>query len=96
MTEQFETEALGYLLDDLDAERRGAFEEKLAREPSARASVDCLADSLTVLRRQARDLPSFGGFVHAEVELMLEATVEKPRRQLWRGLQKIRQFVALT
>ncbi len=46
MTEEFETEALHYLLDELEEDRRRAFEEQLARDPGARAALKVCADSL--------------------------------------------------
>ncbi len=46
MTEDFETEALHYLLDEMDAPRRAAFEEELARDPGARATLKTCADAL--------------------------------------------------
>lgn len=46
MTEEFETEALHYLLDELDEGRRAAFEQLLARDPGARAALRTCADSL--------------------------------------------------
>lgn len=93
MTNPFETEALHYLLDELDGARRGQFEQALMREPAARAALAGCRDSLAVLGRQAQDLSFFGDVVQAEVALVMEATVETPRRQLWRGVQKLRQLL---
>jgi anti-sigma-K factor RskA len=47
MTDDFETEALHYVLDELDADRRAAFEERLARDPQQRAALKACTDSLT-------------------------------------------------
>lgn len=93
MTNPFETEALQYVLDDLDALDRVDFEQKLVREPAARAALARYRDSLAVLQRQAQDLSFFGDVVQAEAALVMEAAVEIPRRQLWRGVQKLRQLL---
>jgi anti-sigma-K factor RskA len=45
MTEDFTSEALLYLLDDLDPGRRAAFEERLARDPVAAAAFKHCADT---------------------------------------------------
>jgi anti-sigma-K factor RskA len=46
MTEDFTTEALAYLLQELDPVARVRFEERLAAEPAAAAAVKSLADAL--------------------------------------------------
>jgi anti-sigma-K factor RskA len=46
MTEDFNTEAFHYLLDELDAESRANFEAKLARDPAARAALKACADAV--------------------------------------------------
>ncbi len=46
MTEEFENEALHYLLDELDEGRRDAFEALLARDPAARAALKTYAEAL--------------------------------------------------
>lgn len=46
MSEDFATEALAYLLDEMGAERRAAFEQRLERDPSLRAELKACADSL--------------------------------------------------
>lgn len=46
MTEEFETDALHYLLGEMDAPQRAAFEEQLARDPGARAVLKSCADAL--------------------------------------------------
>ncbi len=48
MNDDFTTEALAYLLDDLDADRRSAFEARLARDAAAAASFKTCADALAV------------------------------------------------
>jgi len=46
MTEDFTTEALAYLLQELDPGARARFEERIAAEPAAAAAVKALADAL--------------------------------------------------
>lgn len=46
MRDDFETEALHYVLDELDADRRAAFEERLARDPQEREALKACTDSL--------------------------------------------------
>jgi anti-sigma-K factor RskA len=46
MTEEFETEALHYLLGEMDAPQRAAFEDQLARDSGARAALKSCADAL--------------------------------------------------
>lgn len=46
MTEDFEIEALQYLLHEMDASRRAAFEARLARDPMARAALKSCGDAL--------------------------------------------------
>src|ERR1044071_7333675 len=45
MSEDFTSEALLYLLDDLEPGRRAAFEQRLAREPAAAAAFKECADN---------------------------------------------------
>lgn len=47
MTDEFEIEALHYLLDEMDVGERAAFEAQLARDPSARTALKECAESLT-------------------------------------------------
>jgi hypothetical protein len=46
MTENFEIDALEYLLEEMEPERRAAFEALLARDPAARESLKACADAL--------------------------------------------------
>jgi hypothetical protein len=46
MSDDFATEALSYLLDEMSAERRAAFEQRLERDPALRAELKACADSL--------------------------------------------------
>lgn len=94
MTEDFFTEALDYLLDDMDARRRLAFEERMTRFPAARAAVAECAESISMLRRQALEVPFFGRVVRAEIAHVMSAAREKARGDLHRGAYKLRQLVA--
>jgi anti-sigma-K factor RskA len=47
MTEEFEIDALHYLLDEMDAGQRAAFEEQLARDPAARTALQMCAESVS-------------------------------------------------
>lgn len=47
MTENFEIDALDYLLEEMEPERRAAFEALLARDPAAREAVKACADALS-------------------------------------------------
>ena len=46
MTEDFNTEAMQYLLDELGTERRAAFEAQLAHDPAARAAFQACSEAL--------------------------------------------------
>ncbi len=46
MNDPFETEALRYLLNEMDAESRAAFEARLARDPAARVGLKSCADAV--------------------------------------------------
>jgi hypothetical protein len=46
MSEDFGTEVLAYLLDEMSTERRSAFEQRLERDPALRAELKACADSL--------------------------------------------------
>lgn len=46
MTEEFNIQALEYLLEELDPAERAAFETRLAREPHARAALKACADGV--------------------------------------------------
>lgn len=77
MIKEFETEALDYLLGEMDEPRRVAFEQTLMRFPAARAAVYACDELLATLRRQALDVPFFAQVVGAEIGRLIEEPVEK-------------------
>ncbi|HWL15013.1 MAG TPA: hypothetical protein VNR00_05365 [Opitutus sp.] len=53
MTDDFENDALQYLLNEMDATRREAFEQQLARDPQARRALQACADSVAQFAGEA-------------------------------------------
>lgn len=82
MTKEFETDALHYLLDEMDAAQRGAFEETLRRFPAAQLALHDCSDLLGTLRRQALDLPFFGDVVSEQVDLVTQPAERAPHRRV--------------
>jgi hypothetical protein len=96
MTTDFSDTALNYLLDELDARQRSTFEDQLTRYPGARIALEECADSLAMLRRQSSDLPFLGGMVEQEVTRLIQDARTGAKRHLTRGLQRLRQLIALS
>lgn len=67
MNNTFETDALDYLLDEMEEGRRSVFEEQLTRYWAASAALRAQADLLGALRKQALELPFFADFAYAEL-----------------------------
>jgi hypothetical protein len=72
MIKEFETEALDYLLGEMEGPRRAAFEQTLMRFPAARAAVYACDELLATLRRQALDVPFFAQIVGVEIGRLLD------------------------
>lgn len=96
MIRTFETEALEYLLDDMDAARRAVFEDNLTCYPAARVALEEFSDSLATLRRQALEVPFIGGVVDMEIDRVLEISATTAKQTLFRSMNKLRQFAALS
>ncbi len=90
MIKEFENQAMGYVLDEMDEAQRAAFEEKLARFPAARAAVADCGESLAALRRQAVEVPFFGDTVHAQIGLVIEAVRRSLCQRLMRPWMQLR------
>jgi len=95
MTREFETQALCYVLGEMDERQRAAFEEKLARFPAARAAVADCGESVAALRHQASDVPFLGDVVRAQVGLVIQSARESLQTclsrqwtQLWRNFSR--------
>lgn len=96
MTKDFSDTALNYLLDEMDAGQRITFEEQLTRYPGARIALEECADSLSMLRRQAPDLPFFSGLIGEEVARLIQDSQTNAKHHLWQGLHRLRELIALT
>jgi hypothetical protein len=84
MTEDFNTEAFRYLLDELDAEGRAVFEARLAHDPMAWPALKACADSVARFAGEiapAEALPPVAQ--RAVLAAVLATMVEKPRARLW-------------
>jgi hypothetical protein len=88
MTEDFAADAINYLLDDMDVIDRRAFEGRLARFPAARVALIECADALTMLRRQAADVPFFGRMMDFDFHLLPVEANEAGRNDFHRGVNK--------
>jgi hypothetical protein len=93
MTEDFAADAFSYLLDDMDGGDRRAFEGRLARFPAARIALSECADALTMLRRQAADVPFFGRVTDFDFHPLLAGAKEDGRNNFNRGASKPPQSV---
>ena len=85
MTEDFNTEAFRYLLDQLDAGDRAAFEAQLARDPVAREALKACADS--VARFACETAPAeamLPSVQRAVLETVLKTVANEPRVRPWR------------
>jgi hypothetical protein len=80
-----------YVLGEMDEPQRAAFEDKLARFPSARAAVIDCGESLAALRRQAVEVPFFGDVVHAQIGLVMRTAQQALRDRLSRPWTQFRQ-----
>lgn len=92
----FDTEALRYLLGEMDSSQRSTFEEQLTRYPAARIALEECADVMSMLRRQAVDLPFFGGAVEKEIARLLQTTRTDAKRQLQQYAHQLRGFITLS
>lgn len=77
MTDDFETEALHYLLGEMDAARRTAFEERLAREPAARTALKECTDALGRFACDAAPAEPLAPFEQRKVLAAIMATTHK-------------------
>jgi hypothetical protein len=96
MTKDFDNDALYYLLDEMDAPQRLAFEDKLTRFPGARVALHNCADLLRALRHQALDFPFFGEIVSEQLALVTQppAAGRRAGPQRYSGIQgTVGQFV---
>lgn len=94
MISDYETQALRYMLGEMDERQRVAFEEKIARFPAARAAVADCGESLAVLSRQAVEVPFFGDVVGAQVTLLLQAARTSLCRNLKHPWAQLRQSLS--
>ncbi len=94
MIKEFENQALRYVLGDMDADQRAAFEETLTRFPAARAAVADCGESLAALRRQAVEVPFFGDTVHVQIGLVTEAVRRSLSERLMRPWAQLRHAFA--
>lgn len=75
MTENFESDAHDYLLNQMDSARRAAFERELQRNPSATAALKACADTLAGFALEtARPEPLGPADQRATLEAILDAT----------------------
>ena len=96
MSNDFETAALQYLFEEMDATQRAVFEEQLKYYPAARIALEECTASLDVLRRQALDLPFFGRVVRSEITSMMQTFTTNRRAHVRRGARMLRELVALS
>lgn len=94
MTEDFAADAFNYLLDDMDAGDRHAFEGRLARFPAARIALIECAEALTMLHRQAADVSFFGRMMEFDGQPRLAETKEAGQDGLFWSTPKSPQRVA--
>lgn len=92
----FDTEALRYLLDEMSATQRTTFEDQLTRYPAARIALEECADAMSMLRRQAVDLPFFGGAVEREIARLVQSARTDARNRLRACVLQLRGFIALS
>jgi hypothetical protein len=88
MTEDFAADAFNYLLDDMDVGDRRAFEGRLARFPAARVALIECSDALTMLRRQAADIPFFGRMMDFDLHPLAATATKTGRNDSRRGASK--------
>jgi hypothetical protein len=72
----------------MDVVARHAFEGRLARFPAARIALIECADALTMLRRQAADLPFFGRMMDFDFPLLFAETKDAGRNDMSQGVSK--------
>lgn len=77
MTEDFETEALHYLLGEMDASRRTAFEERLGRDAAVRAALKECADALGRFACDAAPAEPMAPFEQRKVLAAIMATTHQ-------------------